>query len=807
MRIARKILILLTVFVWVNVKAQPSFFKNLGNGINKKTQCACVSEAGNLTLGYYNIAKDSLIFISWNSVSKLWENLNTVKSDGSLNDYTSKCIYKKDSLILFTKYKDNSVSKSGLFYINKTAVSKIADLSTDIAENPVTDLKIYNNTLVVLGNYDSIGLGVNKIKSSNASVYDGLQWKSLNFNLNQNIYKFQNLPSTIFNDTLLLLTANSGILKMLFKPLYTWFPITFNPPIKSEITSITSTGYNWLITPKDADTMLLFSGESVTYKHYKNRLNSSINVIKSNTGIYISENGLNGRLLKMDTSTNTFIPLYISSGIDSVPNILLTNNSSSHIYYLTWNTILYENNNWGTIAEIDNTKEKPINSDTISIFVYNDLNGNFIKDAGESLTNTASIIELNSKRILKTQNGFYKDIVPNYNNLEYQITGIEGPECFKVPFTGGLKTKNTLTNVAHDSLFFPIKLITVSNISVKSSAKACARLTDTVTLNININVEDCSLNNFTTDVKIDLASGTILVNSTPPFVSQNGTEYNFILQNLNSLNSGNIQLKVVYPFEKFSLGQLVKHKVSINNSIADDPADNSDSIIQKIVYSYDPNAKHCVPSGNIKGGLKTIRYYIDFQNEGNSEARRVMVIDTLEAKIPVYEFRMISCSHPFTVSLTNNVVTWIFDNINLPAKSVDEKASQGYIIFEARLKNELPVGDSIRNKAYIYFDYNYPVETNTALVVRGIDDPEEYPEEISGKNGLKIYPNPSKSVVNFKNRLDVTQEVKIYNTLGQEVFDFKLETLENLIKPVEDWPQGMYFVRSSMGSHYKLLIQ
>jgi len=168
---------------------------------------------------------------------------------------------------------------------------------------------------------------------------------------------------------------------------------------------------------------------------------------------------------------------------------------------------------------------------------------------------------------------------------------------------------------------------------------------------------------------------------------------------------------------------------------------------------------------------------------------------------------MIYCSHPYTVSLKNNVLTWVFDNINLPAKSLDEQGSQGHIIFEARLKKELAVGDSVRNRAFIYFDYNEPVETNTALVVRGIDDPDEYPEEINGQNSLKVFPNPTRSTVSFENKSDKNQEIHIFNTIGQEVKKFNLDSLESLLEPVENWPQGMYFVRSSLGSHHKLLVQ
>jgi len=798
----------LLLFFCGTVNAQtPSFFKSLGKGTGVKSQCECVSETGNLSIGYYKASKDTLYFISWNATTKNWENANKIQSDGQFTNYTSKCIYKKDSLIVFTKYKENGNSKSGLFYVNNTSINLIAEIVTKSPGNSITDLKLYKNSLLVFGNYDSIGLSTSKIKSNNASIFNGLNWKSLNFNLNQVNYEFKNLPTALYNDTALIITANSGIVKLFISPISLWFPFNFKQPILSEITSVTSLGNNWLITRKDVDSMIFIAGEKISYVSYKNRLSSSIHVINTPIGTYISEDGLNGRILKMDNLNKTFQNLYISSGSDSVSNQLISNPLAPQIYFSSGNAIYYKNDHFGTIAEIDPSMEKQVSMDTVSLFVYNDVNGNLTLDAGETIINTISLTEVGSKRVIKFQNGFHRDIIPDYNDGEYLIINIEGLDCFQPAFTGGLRSINTVANITHDSLFFPLKKITVGNIFVKSSAKACARILDTITLNIKVFVDDCGNSNFNSDVSLLLDSNTVLLNSTPPFIGRNGNKVNFNLNNINASSPGNISLNVMYPIDKFKIDQFVKHKVIINNSIADDTIDNIDSIVQKIVYSYDPNAKHCVPSGSIKGGLKTIRYYIDFQNEGNAEARRVTVIDTLEAKIPVYEFQMVYSSHPYTVSLTNNVLKWVFDNINLPSKNVNEEASQGHIIFEARLKKELAIGDSLRNKAYIYFDYNEPIETNTAIVVRGKDDPDEHHGEVDDQNSLKVFPNPSRSAVSFENRSDKPQDVKIFNTLGQEVRRFNLNTLESLMEPVENWPRGMYFVRSSLGSHHKLLIQ
>ena len=51
----------------------------------------------------------------------------------------------------------------------------------------------------------------------------------------------------------------------------------------------------------------------------------------------------------------------------------------------------------------------------------------------------------------------------------------------------------------------------------------------------------------------------------------------------------------------------------------------------------------------------------------------------------------------------------------LPDSNANERKSHGFIRFRIKPKNTLVAGDSIKNKAAIYFDYNSPVITNSAI--------------------------------------------------------------------------------------------
>ncbi len=162
---------------------------------------------------------------------------------------------------------------------------------------------------------------------------------------------------------------------------------------------------------------------------------------------------------------------------------------------------------------------------------------------------------------------------------------------------------------------------------------------------------------------------------------------------------------------------------------------------QLILDSYDPNDKGAIPTGFgtdhkiLADG--ELEYTIRFQNTGSDEAYTVVLADTLDANLDFASLRMIGASHPYKLEVTGRNsprLVWIFGSINLPASSVDEPASHGFISFKISLKPGLAPGTVLKNKAYIYFDYNSAIITNQVTHMIGT----EYPE-----NTLKIITQPS----------------------------------------------------------------
>lgn len=162
---------------------------------------------------------------------------------------------------------------------------------------------------------------------------------------------------------------------------------------------------------------------------------------------------------------------------------------------------------------------------------------------------------------------------------------------------------------------------------------------------------------------------------------------------------------------------------------------------------------------------------IRFQNTGNGPAVNIVVDDTISNLLDLQSLEVFNVSHAYEVELLpNNLLRFKFDNIMLPDSTSDEPGSHGHIQFRINKLNPATVGEVIENTAYIYFDFNEPVITNTAIntyvVPTGI-------EEIS--NGvISIYPNPFSDATTFVINSERSNEVftfELYDVLGKKVMD------------------------------------
>ncbi len=143
---------------------------------------------------------------------------------------------------------------------------------------------------------------------------------------------------------------------------------------------------------------------------------------------------------------------------------------------------------------------------------------------------------------------------------------------------------------------------------------------------------------------------------------------------------------------------------------------------RQITCSFDPNDKQVAPAGFGSFGAvdmdtEWLDYTIRFQNTGNDTAYTVMLRDSISDRLDVASICDFASSH--TISSMNieqdRELVARFENIMLPDSGTNQAGSQGFLSFRARVLPGLASGSSITNRAYIYFDYNAHVITNTAM--------------------------------------------------------------------------------------------
>ena len=211
-----------------------------------------------------------------------------------------------------------------------------------------------------------------------------------------------------------------------------------------------------------------------------------------------------------------------------------------------------------------------------------------------------------------------------------------------------------------------------------------------------------------------------------------------------------------------------------------------------VVNSYDPNDKLVYPSGMILPSQEYLTYTINFQNTGNAPADHIYILDTISNLLDIESFEVLATSHSMQLQIINNMVRFNFANINLPDSTSNEPASHGYVQYRVKLKDNINIGDIVENIAYIFFDFNPAIVTNTAI--NEVNLLTSVKENIAS-TALTVYPNPAHDVLYFQYgnaSKKLITPIIIYNSIGAQVLNFSIQHTESI--DIAGLPAGLYFI-------------
>jgi hypothetical protein len=270
------------------------------------------------------------------------------------------------------------------------------------------------------------------------------------------------------------------------------------------------------------------------------------------------------------------------------------------------------------------------------------------------------------------------------------------------------------------------------------------------------------------------SSNTTFTSSSPAFSSMNGDTIFFDFSNLQPMETRTIQVTFFNPpngvvhFNTF---------IDVVDGLGANQFHKEKAFEATVVCAYDPNDKAAFPEGvdeimHYTLNYEPLEYLIRFQNTGNDTAFTVYIRDTIDVSFDLNTLEVLAASHSVQTEVdSNRAVVFMFENILLADSVVDEPNSHGYVRYRISPNAILIDPTVVVNTAYIYFDFNPAVVTNTTWNTLVQFIPVGISESIQVNDGVSFYPNPmnEKGYFAFENARSERMILEVFDIKGQRV--------------------------------------
>jgi hypothetical protein len=250
-----------------------------------------------------------------------------------------------------------------------------------------------------------------------------------------------------------------------------------------------------------------------------------------------------------------------------------------------------------------------------------------------------------------------------------------------------------------------------------------------------------------------------------------------------------------------NIGDTLNFVVSTFPLEADEnPLDNTFEYIQTVVGSYDPNDITCL-EGDVVAPSEIgnyLHYAINFENTGTFPAENVVVkTEVDDAKFDIGSLQLMNSNFPVDARITGNKVEFIFKNIQLPI------GGHGHILLKIKTNATLVVGDAVANRADIFFDYNFPIDTGMANTVFQTLSNADF--EID--NSVLVAPNPASNEVTIKADNNIIS-IQLFDVQGRILQTSLVEEMESKLD-ISSHDKGLYFIKikTDKGSNVQKLLK
>ena len=351
----------------------------------------------------------------------------------------------------------------------------------------------------------------------------------------------------------------------------------------------------------------------------------------------------------------------------------------------------------------------------ISGELFVDLNNDLLHNSNEEGIANTKIMEINSGRFtFSKQDGIYNLTIIDTGSFEVSPSSIPNFSTIPPQHSAYFSTyylNDSLNNFAFQSL-------PTNNLCISLTPITPIRPGFNTTFNISYN----NAGTTTLSPTIIFFKDTFLtyVSSSVLPVSIAGDSIVWNLPAISPFQQSNITLTLNVN-SSTAIGTQVFCHARIEPIAGDvNPECNFTDRLQLFVTgSYDPN-EILVSRGKLFTNEimnpPYLDYVINFQNTGNDTAFTVKLINQLPLTLDASTVELVTLSHPADIQYNpqNRNLEFLFENILLPDSVINEPESHGFVHYKVKPLSTLTQGDTIKNSASIYFDFNAPIVTNTA---------------------------------------------------------------------------------------------
>lgn len=477
--------------------------------------------------------------------------------------------------------------------------------------------------------------------------------------------------------------------------------------------------------------------------------------------------------------------------------------------YVTVDAVATGTYNSGLITSVTTTTTPLSISDGILLNAFIDTNGNGIKDGSELNYNDGEFhFELNDDGTIHNVSsslGMYTiyetnaihsyDVSFTTNNTNYSVS-TSSYNNITVANGSGITTYN-----------FPVTAVPYTDLRV-SIYQSGVPPRPGFTYQNQILVKNTGNQTVPAGTLTFTNDNRVTITNVSPSATMNATGFTYNYSSLSPNQTRYFSVTMQVPtIPTIALGDLLTNTVSVAIPAGDaNTTNNSASLTQTIVGSYDPNDKNESHGPEIVHSTFTsndyLNYTIQFENTGTANAVIVKVDDVLDAKLDETSIKMIDASHNYVLDRVGNNLTWTFSGIELPPSVPDTTIGKGYINFQVKPKAGYAIGDIINNTAYIYFDFNPAIVTNTfatefvaTLGVAGFVNSQ-----------FSAYPNPTTGIITIalKNSTGSIDTVIVTDVLGKTVMTNSVHSANTTVD-LSSLTKGLYFVKIQAEGQVKTL--